>query len=73
MEVPLKLVRNNYQIVVAVNMVASLVFDAGGLITKKTDVLLSMKKLISIKLLLLSKLERLQKRPGILILVQTSI
>jgi hypothetical protein len=72
MEVPLKLVRNNYQIVVAVNVVASLVFDAGGLITKKTDVLLSMKK-ISIKLLLLSKLERLQKRPGILILVQTSI
>ena len=32
-----------------------------------------MKKLISIKLLLLSKLERLQKRPDILILVQTSI
>jgi hypothetical protein len=73
MEVPLELVRNNSQITVVMDVVASLVFDVEGLIIKRTDALLLMKKLIGTKPLLLSKLERLQKRPGNLILVQTSI
>jgi hypothetical protein len=73
MEVPLELVRNNSQITVVMDVVASFVFDVEGLIIKRTDALLLMKKLIGTKPLLLSKLERLQKRPGNLILVQTSI
>jgi hypothetical protein len=73
MEVPLELVRNNSQITVVMDVVASFVFDVEGLIIKRTDALLLMKKLIGTKPLLLSKWERLQKRPGNLILVQTSI
>ena len=44
MEVPLELVRKNSQLVMVIDVVASLAFDVGGLITKQMDALLLKKK-----------------------------
>jgi hypothetical protein len=73
MEASLGLVRNKSHITVIVDVVASLVFDVGDLITKQMDVLHLMKKLINARPLLQLKLVKLQKIHGILTLEQTSI